>query len=94
MKKIPYEQYRIRMNNVNEELENFDILKIGGRYFRSSDEDMYYSEIIEIEKDEFMRYKKYALKDKGTKKITENEKKELKKHAEEGLDFIHEYLGY
>lgn len=89
MEKIPYKQYRIHMN-----LENFDMLEIGGRYFRSSDEDMYYSEIIEIEKDEFMRYKKYALKDKGTKEITENEKKELKKHAEEGLDFIHEYLGY
>ena len=89
MKKIPYEQYRIRMN-----LENFDILKIGGRYFRSSDEDMYYSEIIEIEKDEFIRYKKYTLKDNETKEVTESEKKELKKHAEEGLDFIHKYLGY
>ncbi len=89
MKKIPYEQYRIRMN-----LENFDILKIGGRYFRSSDEDMYYSEIIEIEKDEFIRYKKYALKDNEIKEVTESEKKELKKYAEEGLDFIHKYLGY
>ena len=55
---------------------------------------MYYSEITEIGKDEFIRYKKYTLKDNGTKKITENEKKELKKHAEEGLDFIHKYLGY